>query len=416
MRVLFTTLAANAHLYNLVPMAWALRAAGHDVRVAAQPDLTDAIVQAGLTAVPVGKALDLAELSRQARKRPAETTVFGSRFDITETRPEVLTLDYVQGVFTTWCSIGLERLAGEAVLDDVVAFARSWRPDLVIWDALTYMGPIAARASGAAHARMLFGLDHWARMRERFRNLAGPGESDPMAEWLTGKLERFGCDFDEELVLGQRTIDPLPSWMRFPASADYLTVRHVPYNGASVVPQWLSEPPVRPRVCVTLGVSRRDLWGSDRFSVSDLFDAVADLDIEVIATLTAQQCAAASKVPDNVRLFDFVPLDALLPSCAAVVHHGGAGTTGNAIVHGVPQLVIPGNMWDKAGLAQLLAGQGAALVMDQEQVTASDLRAQLVRLIEEPTFAADADKLRTEMREAPSPHDIVPALERLARS
>ncbi|WP_461124369.1 hypothetical protein [Saccharothrix stipae] len=41
-----------------------MRAAGHDVRVAARPDLADAIVQAGLTAVPVGNALDLAELSR----------------------------------------------------------------------------------------------------------------------------------------------------------------------------------------------------------------------------------------------------------------------------------------------------------------------------------------------------------------
>jgi UDP:flavonoid glycosyltransferase YjiC (YdhE family) len=69
----------------VVAVAWALRAAGHDVRVAAQPDLADAIVQAGLTAVPVGNALDLAELSRRARQRPEEQNLFGSRFDITET-------------------------------------------------------------------------------------------------------------------------------------------------------------------------------------------------------------------------------------------------------------------------------------------------------------------------------------------
>ncbi len=49
-------------------------AAGHDVRVDAQPDLTDAIVQAGLTAVPVGNALNPAELSRRARQRPRSRT------------------------------------------------------------------------------------------------------------------------------------------------------------------------------------------------------------------------------------------------------------------------------------------------------------------------------------------------------
>jgi glycosyltransferase (activator-dependent family) len=398
-------------------MAWALRAAGHDVRVAAQPDLTDAIVHTGLTAVPVGQALDLAELSRQAKQRPAGQTVFGSEFDITETREDRLTLDYVRGVFSMWCSIGLERLAGAAVLDDVVRFARAWQPDLVVWDALTYMGPIAARASGAAHVRMLFGQDHWARMRGRHAELTPPGAGaggDPMAEWLSGKLDRFGCTFDEELVLGQRTIDPLPSWMRLQTGVDYIPVRYVPYNGPSVVPPWLSESPDRPRICLTLGMSRRDLWGEDRFSVNDLFDAVADLDVEVIATLTARQCDAAPKVPDNVRLFDFVPLDALLPSCAAVIHHGGAGTTGNAVVHGVPQLVIPGNLWDKAGLAQLLANRGAGLVMEHNQVTAGALRAQLLRLIEEPSFAANAEKVRAELQETPSPREIVPELEKLA--
>ncbi|ATY11992.1 activator-dependent family glycosyltransferase [Amycolatopsis sp. AA4] len=414
MKVLFTTFAANAHLYNLVPMAWALRAAGHDVRVAAQPDLADAIVRAGLPAVSVGPVLNLGGGGGKEQERPAGKTVFDWEFDITETREDRLTLDYVRGVFTTWCSIALDELAHDAAVDDVVGFARSWRPDLVVWDALTYLGPIAARASGAAHVRMLFGLDHWARMRHLFTALGGAGGADPMAEWLSGKLERYGCAFDEELVLGQRTLDPLPPWTRFPVGADYLPMRHVPYNGPSTVPSWLSEPPARRRVCVTLGMSRRDLWGTDQFSVTDLFDAVADLDVEVIATLTARQAESASAVPDNVRLLDFVPLDALLPTCAAVLHHGGAGTIGNAVVHGVPQLVIPGNMWDKAGLADRLAGQGAGLVLEHEQVSAAHLREQLLRLLEEPSFATAAEKVRAQVREVPAPAQVVPELERLA--
>ncbi|GAB3002531.1 hypothetical protein GCM10027184_69230 [Saccharothrix stipae] len=107
-----------------------------------------------------------------------------------------------------------------------------------------------------------------------------------------------------------------------------------------------------------------------------------------------------------------MPLDALLPTCAAVVHHGGAGTTGNAVAHGVPQLVVPGNVWDKAGLADLLAEQSGALVVDPDEVTPEGLRAGLTRLLGEPSFAAGAEKAR--VMAAPTPHEIVPELERVA--
>src|ERR1017187_1851466 len=44
----------------MVPVAWALRAAGHEVRVASQPDLTEVITGAGRPGVPVGQPLNAA--------------------------------------------------------------------------------------------------------------------------------------------------------------------------------------------------------------------------------------------------------------------------------------------------------------------------------------------------------------------
>ena len=41
------------------------------------------------------------------------------------------------------------------------------------------------------------------------------------------------------------------------------------------------------------------------------------------------------------RHFEFVPLCKLLPHCAAIVHHGGIGTTSGALAAGVPQLIMP---------------------------------------------------------------------------
>lgn len=48
-----------------------------------------------------------------------------------------------------------------------------------------------------------------------------------------------------------------------------------------------------------------------------------------------------SQLPPGVRHFDYIPFSAVLPHAAAFVHHGGIGTTSQALAAGVPQLVVP---------------------------------------------------------------------------
>ena len=47
------------------------------------------------------------------------------------------------------------------------------------------------------------------------------------------------------------------------------------------------------------------------------------------------------RIPDSVFMVDSVPFSWLFPRMAAVVHHGGAGTTAAGLRAGVPSLVIP---------------------------------------------------------------------------
>ena len=49
----------------------------------------------------------------------------------------------------------------------------------------------------------------------------------------------------------------------------------------------------------------------------------------------------AAQVPDTVLMVDSVPYSWLFPRVAAVVHHGGAGTTAHGLRAGVPSVVIP---------------------------------------------------------------------------
>ena len=48
-----------------------------------------------------------------------------------------------------------------------------------------------------------------------------------------------------------------------------------------------------------------------------------------------------SRLPDEILPLDSVPHDWLFPRVAAVVHHGGAGTTAAALRAGVPAVVVP---------------------------------------------------------------------------
>ncbi len=46
-------------------------------------------------------------------------------------------------------------------------------------------------------------------------------------------------------------------------------------------------------------------------------------------------------LPPGVRHFEYAPFSRILPRCAALVHHGGIGTTSQALAAGIPQLIMP---------------------------------------------------------------------------
>lgn len=57
--------------------------------------------------------------------------------------------------------------------------------------------------------------------------------------------------------------------------------------------------------------------------------------------LTGHPEQVPTALPPGVERFDYVPLGALLPRCAAIVHHGGIGTTAAALAAGIPQVIVP---------------------------------------------------------------------------
>jgi rhamnosyltransferase subunit B len=76
-------------------------------------------------------------------------------------------------------------------------------------------------------------------------------------------------------------------------------------------------------------------------------------------------------LPDWARWFEYLPFGELLPSMAAMVHHGGIGTMSQAFAAGVPQVVVPmahDQPDNGARMERLKAGGVAARLGDLERV------------------------------------------------
>jgi UDP:flavonoid glycosyltransferase YjiC (YdhE family) len=84
-----------------------------------------------------------------------------------------------------------------------------------------------------------------------------------------------------------------------------------------------------------------------------------------------------------------VPVLDLLPHLHAVVAHGGLNTVSEALVHGVPLIVAP-IKGDQALNAEAVRAVGAGRRVSFDHVRPGALRAELLRLLDEPAFAAAA--------------------------
>jgi glycosyltransferase DesVII len=407
MRALFVTIPEKTHLHCLAPIAWALRTAGHEVRFASSPQLTDAVVQTGLTAVPVGDSSNAITGMAGQRDMQDSATTEWSRLDpaLTDWAAELETARY-----GAW---GMA-FYNDPLIDDLVAFARSWQPDLVVWDSLSYAGSIAAAAVGAAHVRNLCCSDVWAAKRRLFLSLRPATEhEDPLADWVGERAAAHGVAFSEEMLTGQVTFDPLPASLGVGSDLPRVAVRHVPYNGPAVLPRWLHEPPGRSRIAVSLGTANTERFGGDFVSKASVLEAFADLDVEVVAAMLPAQSDELGTLPDNVRVAHSVPLHALLPSCSAVVNHGGFGTFAAALMAGLPQLMISTRFADQIFRCTALQREGAGFYLDQREADTATIRDRAARLVGDPSLGLNARRLRDEALAHRTPYELVETLEKL---
>ncbi|WP_199815473.1 nucleotide disphospho-sugar-binding domain-containing protein [Streptomyces griseus] len=290
----------------------------------------------------------------------------------------------------------------ERSFDAAVAFARRWRPHLVLHDPASLEGLLAARVQDVPAALCLWG-PVGTHEREHMRIV--PTDH-------SGAFARYGLgDFTLEMI--DTVIDPCPAGLSPPTTARRLPVRYVPYNGCGPLPPWLTRPPNRPRLCVTWSTALSTMSGPRANALPELVRALDGLGHQVVVTATRQDAAALRGIPPTVRVLEQVPLRLLLPGCAAVAHHGGSGSTMTSVWAGTPQLALTFAS-EQAVAGERVAGTGAGVHIPGGYADPDALRAAMRRLTEEASFVQAAAALRADLLDRPSPARLVMTLEELA--
>jgi rhamnosyltransferase subunit B len=111
--------------------------------------------------------------------------------------------------------------------------------------------------------------------------------------------------------------------------------------------------------------------------------------------LTPYREQIATVLPPSVFWQSYVPLSALLPHVAVLIHHGGIGTTAEALRAGTPQLVVP-LAFDQFDNAARVCRLGAGATLSLGAVRRGRLTVALRALLAAPGLQAQCRSLATQ--------------------
>jgi UDP:flavonoid glycosyltransferase YjiC (YdhE family) len=119
----------------------------------------------------------------------------------------------------------------------------------------------------------------------------------------------------------------------------------------------------------------------------------------------------ANELPDNILLIDGAPHDWLFPRMAALVHHGGAGTTAAGLRAGVPATVVA-HMADQPYWGRRIYELGAGhKPIPRHELSAERLTEAITAMINSPVMKANAAELGAKIRQEKGVANAVEAVD-----
>ena len=275
------------------------------------------------------------------------------------------------------------------MVDGLLKVGERLRPDMLMFDAEAFAGPLVAHLLGVRQVNHLFG------------SLLAPEVSQLATDAMSPLWRVFGLDVTADAGLYDGTtiaicppaIDPA-----LPPRGIRQLLRPAPPPVRAPRPQ---SPPL---VYFSLGT----VW-SNIDVVHSVLAALGGLPVRVIATLGALDPGELQSVPANVELHRYIPQQEVLPDASLVIHHAGAGTMFGALAHGLPQIALP-QAADNFINADLLVRSGTALALAPAELTSGVLADAVRQVLADATFADAARAVAQDIAEMPAADEVAEAL------
>ncbi len=383
MRILFATTSAAGHFGPLVPFARACLRAGHEILVAGPSSAAPLVERARLPFRPLAEPTgsEIAQVREWTRSAQPEEAIERSVRDL-----------YVR------CYAG-------AALSTMLAAIEDWRPDLIVRESAEFASCVAAEHLDVPHARV--GLSLSAQWEDRCLALAAPAldelrarlalPADPGAQ----RARRVPC-----LTLAPRSFEdpsaPEPVWVR--------RFRNPANRTVEPLPNWW-EHRRQPLVYVSFGTevpspTRPYFPGLYRAAIH----ALAALPVRILVTIgDRRDPAELGPLPPSVHVERWIPQSAIMPHAAAMIGHGGAGSTLIALAGGVPMALLP-LFADQPFNARRIAELGAGVALEADPVDAPTLADAARDLLDDPSYGNAAARMADEIGALPPVDEAVDAL------
>jgi UDP:flavonoid glycosyltransferase YjiC (YdhE family) len=373
-RALVITWVSGGNLPPLLAAASLLDRRGHEVTILGSGETRDAARRLGLDVIGYGRSPD------------PDTDV----------------------AFEAQAELMMASAAGAEIALDADHALAGLRPDLAVVDCILPAAIAAARARGTptvslvhflyglARTQMLQSGGGWTTdlhtLAETHRVIGLAPPSDGLSAWEA-----------PELVLVTA-----PRWLDVDYDAPTNVLHAGPLSVGFRSPR-RARAGARQRVLLTFSTT---VIEGQTALIDRVCEAVAGLDVDAVLTLGPAVDRDAVLVPDSVEVLAFADHDRLMPSCAAVIGHGGLGTVLRALAHGVPQLLLPlgRDQAFNAGRVEQLAA-GIRLPTD---ATPERIRIALRALLTDPRFRASAARAARRIAADEPDRTAAEALERAA--
>jgi vancomycin aglycone glucosyltransferase len=382
MRALLSTIGSRGDVQPLVALAFQLKALGQEASVCVPPDFREWIEGLGIPVTPIGPEVRKFAASRSTATKP----------------PTPLTPEQRQQMADATVATQFETIAAAAKGCDIIVAAtalqiaaRSIAETMGIPYVFAAYSPTVLPSPhhsppqlpplpGQALPPTNDNRELWARDTARFNDLFGPALNARRAVLELAPVDNVR----DHMFTAQPWLAADPTLGPWPDPAD----QGVLQTGAWLLPD---DRPLSREVEAFLDSGEPPVYfgfGSTRASQDSgqvILETARALGKRAIVSRGWFDAALVDDDTDCLGIGE-VNVQALFPRVAAVVHHGGAGTTTAAALAGVPQVVIP-HQYDQHYWAQRVHDLGVGRAHPASTPTSESLMSALERTLQSDVAA-----------------------------